>query len=185
MPTKTEKTVKVADFVARLRENEVSEVRVPIQWLDYQLPDPKDQRDYARERCRVVVTETIGEAIEKSGMTRVQIAKKLGVTKGHISQVLNGSRNMTLHTLGDLLWACGAELHDLATRDLGVVMASVDAAAEWRRSCIAVSYETSVSPPGLDAVDHDSLDSAVSGASANLALAACMQNQKKRTERQL
>lgn len=135
------------EFAGELRQREPSDVRVPVRWLDQQLPDPQDQRDYARDRCIVVVTEAIGEAIERSGLTRTQIASKLGVTKGYVSQVLSGPQNITLKTLGDLMWACDVELHDLETSALGVVMTTPESAVEWARDSVLKEKKGTESRP--------------------------------------
>ena len=38
-------------------------------------------------------------------ITRVDLAKSIGKSKGHISQLLNGKRNMTLRTLAEIAFA--------------------------------------------------------------------------------
>ena len=92
-----------------------------VRWLERELPDPNDQREYAQERCIVAITEAIGEAMERAGVNRTQLAERLGVTKGHVSNLLSGAHNMTLRSLGDLLWACDLEVVDLKLAPLGVV----------------------------------------------------------------
>ncbi len=93
-------------------------------WLGDQTLSDEEQRLYARERCIVVATEAIAEQMQLAGMTRAAIAQRIGVSKGHISRVLNGSRNMTLNTLADLLWACGVEADGLEVSPLGVTQAT-------------------------------------------------------------
>lgn len=104
---------------------------VNVGWLSKELPDPADQREYARERVIVVVTEAIATAMEQANMRRADLAEVLGKTKGHVSQVLSGRRNMTLNTLGDILWACGQELEDLETIPLGYVACPSAEARKW------------------------------------------------------
>jgi transcriptional regulator with XRE-family HTH domain len=53
-------------------------------------------------------TELIYELMEERGLNQKQLAKKIGKSKGFVSQVLSGRRNMTLRTLSDLLFALGA-----------------------------------------------------------------------------
>jgi transcriptional regulator with XRE-family HTH domain len=105
---------------------------IELNWLEKELPNPSDQRAYAQERAIVVITEAIAEAMESAGLRRVDIAERLEKTKGHISQVLSGRRNMTLRTLGDVLWACGLELEDVKLEPLGQILCSLDSATEWR-----------------------------------------------------
>jgi hypothetical protein len=105
--------------------------RLEVNWLERELPDPEDQRKYARERVVIAVTEAIADAMEKADLRRADVAAKLGKGKAQISQVLSGRRNMTLHTLGDVLWACGQELDDLVLSPLGAVDCSHEQAWEW------------------------------------------------------
>lgn len=48
------------------------------------------------------VTEDIMIAMEDLNISKSQLAKKLGKSKSYITQILSGSRNMTLSSLSDL-----------------------------------------------------------------------------------
>jgi transcriptional regulator with XRE-family HTH domain len=102
----------------------VKNTRVPkrqrFDWLERQLTSPQEQREYAAESCIVAVTEAIATRMREAGLSRSEVAAKIGVTKGHVSQLLSGRRNMTLRSLAELLWACGLEVRDLALGSLGV-----------------------------------------------------------------
>lgn len=102
-----------------------------INWLKDELPDPADQREYAKQRCILVITEAIGEAMERAGLTRADVARQLGTNRSHVTKLLNGTHNMTLHSLSDLLWACGQEVEDLDLVDLGVIETVLTSADEW------------------------------------------------------
>jgi transcriptional regulator with XRE-family HTH domain len=60
-----------------------------------------------QERLIAEVTEEIWKAMEEAGINKTQLAERMGSTRGYISQVLNGSRNMTLRTLSDICFALG------------------------------------------------------------------------------
>jgi len=51
------------------------------------------------------VTETIWEDMERLNINKVELAERLGKSKAHMSQLLNGSRNMTLRSLADICFA--------------------------------------------------------------------------------
>lgn len=51
--------------------------------------------------------DLVHEKLEESGMTQNDLAARLGVTKGRISQLLNGDGNMYLASLARLLGAMG------------------------------------------------------------------------------
>lgn len=59
----------------------------------------------AQEMLITEVTEAIWEAMEEAGITKTELANRMGTTKGYVSQVLGGSRNMTLRTLSDICWS--------------------------------------------------------------------------------
>ncbi|MBU4354072.1 MAG: helix-turn-helix domain-containing protein [Proteobacteria bacterium] len=53
------------------------------------------------------VTETLCELLEKEKISRKELADRLGKSKGFISQLLNGGRNLTLRTVADILHVLG------------------------------------------------------------------------------
>ncbi|WP_287963469.1 helix-turn-helix transcriptional regulator [Alcanivorax sp.] len=67
------------------------------------------QRLLAEEEFILDVTENIWEEMERQGVNKTQLAERLGKSKAYVSQLLNGSRNMTLRTLADICFALEAE----------------------------------------------------------------------------
>jgi transcriptional regulator with XRE-family HTH domain len=67
------------------------------------------EREYERlveqETLIFEATEMLSELIEESGENRKELAEKLGRSKGFVTQVLAGDRNMTLRTLADFAFA--------------------------------------------------------------------------------
>ena len=63
-----------------------------------------------QEKLILEVTEALSEAIEEHGLTRSEVAKRLGKTKGFVSQLLAGGRNLTLRSVADLADAIGVSL---------------------------------------------------------------------------
>lgn len=57
------------------------------------------------------VASLIERAKERSNLSGKQLAERLGVTEGRVSQVLNGDGNVRVATLARFLGACGFELH--------------------------------------------------------------------------
>lgn len=60
--------------------------------------------------------------IEKEGISQSELAEKLGVTKGYVSQVLNGNFNYTLKKLIELSLAIG-KVPDLQFKDIEAFIA--------------------------------------------------------------
>ena len=57
---------------------------------------------YAREELIYNVTEDMLVIMEELGISKNELARKLGKSKSYVTQLLNGSRNMTLGTLSDV-----------------------------------------------------------------------------------
>jgi transcriptional regulator with XRE-family HTH domain len=88
-------------------------------WMRRHSPDNTSLRPYAEDRVVSVLTGAAIDAIEEAGISRVEVARLLGTTKSYVSQVLNGSTNMTVKTLGALLWASGQQVRCLETEPIG------------------------------------------------------------------
>ena len=55
-----------------------------------------------QERLILDVTEQLAGALESSGVTRAELARRMGRTPGFVSQLLGGGRNLTLRTIADI-----------------------------------------------------------------------------------
>jgi transcriptional regulator with XRE-family HTH domain len=75
--------------------------------LDKYLEDPEFARLMAQGDLIMEVTETLCELLEKENISRKELADRLGKSKGFISQLLNGGRNLTLRTVADILHVLG------------------------------------------------------------------------------
>ena len=78
-------------------------------------------RLYQQERSILNLTELICKLMEETGVSRSELARRLGKTKGYISQLLDGESNMTVRTISDVFTAlgktvyfsdCQQEMHD-------------------------------------------------------------------------
>lgn len=78
-----------------------------IEQLLSQTSDGK--KELIRQELIVSVTEQIWEAMEKAKLNKADLARMLGKSKGHVTQLLSGERNMTLATLADLAAAIGVK----------------------------------------------------------------------------
>ncbi len=68
------------------------------------------ERDLARGSYLFRVTEDILVAMEDLGVTKSELAKRLGKSKPRITQLLSGSSNMTIGTLSDIAVELGLNL---------------------------------------------------------------------------
>lgn len=67
------------------------------------------KKELARQDLIVSVTEQIWEALEASEMSKADLARALQTSKSNVTQLLDGTRNMTLSTLADIGGAVGAK----------------------------------------------------------------------------
>jgi transcriptional regulator with XRE-family HTH domain len=57
------------------------------------------------------VTEAFCRILKEKKIKRSGLAEKMGKTKGYISQILNGGRNITLRTLSDIAYYLGYQVN--------------------------------------------------------------------------
>lgn len=55
-------------------------------------------------------TELVYGLLDSRGISKAELARRLDRSKGYITQLLDGSRNMTLRTLADVAHAIGVQL---------------------------------------------------------------------------
>ncbi len=72
---------------------------------------PAGMKLWHQERCIFETTERLCELMELHGISRSALAKRLGKSKGYVTQLLDGTANMTLRTLSDVYLALGFEFH--------------------------------------------------------------------------
>ncbi len=68
-----------------------------------------EERAYAREDFVYNVTEDILVALEDLDVSKKELARRLGKSRSYITQILSGSRNMTLGSLSDICYALGTK----------------------------------------------------------------------------
>ncbi len=72
--------------------------------------DPELKRLYYQEKLILDVTELISKLMEKKKVNKTKLAKSLSVGKSYITQLLDGTANMTLRTISDIFIALDSEL---------------------------------------------------------------------------
>lgn len=78
--------------------------------------DPQANRLLVQEQTIVELTIEVCRLMERQGVSKSELARRMGRTKGQISQMLSGGRNLTIRSLSDLLLALGRRLEP-KTRD--------------------------------------------------------------------
>jgi len=62
-----------------------------------------------REAAILDTTELLCELMKEAGVSRADLAARMGTTKSNITQILDGSRNMTIRTVSDVMTHLGHE----------------------------------------------------------------------------
>ncbi|WP_052697817.1 helix-turn-helix domain-containing protein [Luteibacter yeojuensis] len=76
-------------------------------WVARQEATEEDRRAYERERLILWTTEAVAELMASTGMSRADLARRLGTTRAQVTQLLSGARTLTLGNLADIAWALG------------------------------------------------------------------------------
>lgn len=71
------------------------------------MEDEEFARYMAQEELIMEVTEVFCALLEREKTSKATLAKKMGRTKGYISQLLKGGKNLTLRSISDLAFSLG------------------------------------------------------------------------------
>ncbi len=66
-----------------------------------------EEKKFAREELIYNVTEDLLVILEDMEISKKELARRLGKSRSYVTQVLDGSRNMTLGSLSDICFALG------------------------------------------------------------------------------
>lgn len=79
-------------------------------FLQRVIREHRDDPDYILEGLLLDLNEQIVSAMERAGLSRSELARKLGRSRAYVTQLLNGKPNLTLKTLVAIACALGGEL---------------------------------------------------------------------------
>lgn len=66
--------------------------------------------EYQAEKLSLTVTEAFARMMKEKGVSRKDLAERLGVSKARVSNIMNGSPNLTLKTLASVAVALDSEV---------------------------------------------------------------------------
>jgi transcriptional regulator with XRE-family HTH domain len=72
--------------------------------------DPRHRPGLRKEEVILEVTEAIVEELERQKITKADLAARLGKTRGFVTQILSGGRNLTLGTIAEVADALGCRV---------------------------------------------------------------------------
>lgn len=73
--------------------------------------EAEEHEDYWIAGAILEFTESVVREMERQGITRTALARKLGVTPAYVTKLLRGKENLTLATMVRLARALNAEVH--------------------------------------------------------------------------
>ena len=98
------------------------EIVVPsVHWTTVKrlTESPEAMKLFQQERSILEITELICEELHRQHVSRADLARRLDTTKGYVTQLLDGARNMTVRTISDVFFNVGKSVH-FFVRDLHV-----------------------------------------------------------------
>jgi transcriptional regulator with XRE-family HTH domain len=69
-----------------------------------------DELDVVCESALATAQATVCNAIKRAGISRTELARRMGIGPSYVSRVLGGSHNLTIKTFSRAMAACGYEL---------------------------------------------------------------------------
>jgi transcriptional regulator with XRE-family HTH domain len=79
-------------------------------WFDKKLGEFKGSVDYETEKVILTLTERIVEIMDETGVSRAEMARRLGVSKAFVTKLLNGNPNLTIKSMVSIAIALGCEI---------------------------------------------------------------------------
>ncbi|MCU1622073.1 MAG: helix-turn-helix protein [Frankiales bacterium] len=72
-----------------------------------QMANPEVRRTFEEELLYGEVSDNFEALLQDLKISKKELAGRLGVSQGRVSQILSGEENLTLRTVGALAWALG------------------------------------------------------------------------------
>lgn len=90
------------------------------------LKTDEERRYFAQDVAMLAAASAMDKAMAAAEVSRAELARRIGRTAGFVSQVLSGSRNMTLRTLADFAYALGLQVREIELVPVGEIRVSYD-----------------------------------------------------------
>lgn len=86
--------------------------------LDDLVMDNRSQIEYQHELAISAFTNDIARHMSEQGISQSDLARRLGVTRARISQLLQHKSSPTLHTMVQVAYALGCDVNPDVTRTI-------------------------------------------------------------------
>lgn len=79
--------------------------------LSRELRDEEFRREFCQENLVFDIGEFLCEAMKEAGISRAELAEKLGTKEKEITDILRGSTDFTVRRISNIFFALGKYLH--------------------------------------------------------------------------
>jgi transcriptional regulator with XRE-family HTH domain len=111
-----------------------SSLRETIERHHQMVEEARKSPDYWVEASILEFTMDIGRLMQEQGISRAELARRLGTSRAYVTKLLGGNANFTLETMTKVAMALGAAVHvHVAARDARVQWKDDPPADELRR----------------------------------------------------
>lgn len=76
-------------------------------WVARQEESDESRRFHEQDRLSVWTMDNLAEMMERTNISKADLARKMGCSRSHITQLFAGNRNPTLNTIADIAYALG------------------------------------------------------------------------------
>ena len=94
------------------------------------MEDPEYRRLYTIEALLTDASEMVAQLMEAQGVSKAELARRLGKSRAWVTQLLNGKANMTIRTVAEVVYTLGAEVK-LSTSPLATHQSQVSVRRRW------------------------------------------------------
>ena len=110
-----------------------------------------------QEELILEATERLSSVMENEGVTKTELARRLGKSKSYVTQCLSGRGNLTLRTLADLFGALGYMIRiepRTVVEEKLLKIISFSRSESWVRQPSEASRLTHVHEPAIESQAH-------------------------------
>lgn len=117
--------------------------------------DANRRRLLEEESLAFEATELISRLMEEEKISKAKLAEMTGKSRAYVTQLLSGSRNMTLHTFADIVFVLGHRIGLRSVplqsvRDEHDCVVTYDVTANWLAEGAFISQSAGESVPTAD-----------------------------------
>ena len=102
--------------------------REALERFDQMVEEARETSEYWAEAAIIEFTMDIGRLMDEQGVSRAELARRLGTSRAYVTKLLGGNANFTLETMAKVALALGSAVHvHVAPRDADVRWKDVSA----------------------------------------------------------